>query len=77
MITSRRRRVHNDNNKYISKALNPSISDPHEAQSAVNAQLKPSKTTHKKTKTKNKNKNKNKQTNKKTRDNKKKLEMGG
>ena len=57
MITSRRRRVHNDNNKYISKALNPSISDPHEAQSAVNAQLKPSKTTHKKTKTK-----KNKQT---------------
>ena len=33
----------NDNDEYISKAPNPSISDPHEAQSAVGVQLKPSK----------------------------------
>ena len=32
-----------DNNKYISKALNPSVSNLHEAQSAVNVQLKLSK----------------------------------
>ena len=32
----------NDNNRYTSKALNPSVSDLQEAQSAVHVQLKPS-----------------------------------
>ena len=37
------RDAYNNNNKYISKALNPSIINLHEAQSAVHVQLKPSK----------------------------------
>ena len=36
----------NDNNEYISKALNPSTSDLDEAKSAVHVQLKPSKQTN-------------------------------
>ena len=33
----------NNNNEYTSRALNPSVSNLHEAQSAVHVQLKPSK----------------------------------
>ena len=36
-----------DDNKYISKTLNPTISDLHEAKSAVHVRLKPSKQTNK------------------------------
>ena len=34
--------IHNNSNKYISKALNASMSNPHEVQSAVHVHLKPS-----------------------------------
>ena len=37
------------NDNYISKALNPSISDLHEVQGAVHVQLEPSKQKNKKT----------------------------
>ena len=76
----------NNNNKYISRALNPFVSNQPEAESAVHVQLKltkphiqlkPSKQRNQRRKKKSTQKNKQQQTNKQKQANKQKPEIGG